>query len=50
VNHDGTLYSFVISDAAAANIPREFELLHTVPMINYPYLKHRVLRRGSAAQ
>ena len=46
VNHSGTLYSFVISDAAAAEIPREFELVHTVPMINYPHLKHRVLRRG----
>jgi SAM-dependent methyltransferase len=50
VNHGSTLYSFVITDAAAAKIPLEFELMHTVPMINYPYLKHRVLRRGSAAQ
>ena len=50
VNHSDTLYSFVISDTAAARIPPEFELMHTVPMINYPHLKHRVLRRGSAAQ
>jgi len=50
VNHDSTLYSFVMSDAAAARIPQQFELIHTVPMINYPYLKHRVLRRGRAAQ
>lgn len=50
VNCSSTLYSFVISDTAAGQIPKEFELLHTVPMINYPHLKHRVLRRGRAAQ
>lgn len=50
VNHSSTVYSFVISDAAAARIPPEFELMHTVPMINYPHLKHRVLRRGRVAQ
>lgn len=50
VNHDGTLYSFVISDTAAEQIPSEFELVHTVPMVNYSHLKHRVLRRGKPAQ
>lgn len=50
VNHSGTLYDFVISDSAAELIPQYFELTHTVPMINYAHLKHRVLRKRVAAQ